>query len=212
MTKEYKINGKLFSYYGVEVASVTGLFDDLPMKERVQENHIGQHGVLIDRTAMLYDKREIRLALRVYDEIISAEKKYATFRSIFNSSLPLRLSVMLGYNAYEYDVDWGGETERVYFGNNRGFIVTIMLIETAPIKAVYSITGGASFTLAAKTGITIQPQVLISWGDGSFSTTRNATVTHTYTDGYTKHHAILSGRMGEVNITTDHDVLYEVNS
>ena len=85
MIKEYKINGKAFSFYGIEVSSVTGLFDDLPMKERVQENHIGQHGVLIDRTAMLYDKREIRLALRVYDEVISAEKKYATFRSIFNS-------------------------------------------------------------------------------------------------------------------------------
>ena len=136
MTKEYKINGKLFSFYGVEVASVTGLFEDLPLKERIQENHIGQHGVLIDRTAILYDKREIRLAIRVYDEIISAEKKYATFRSLFNSSVPLRLSAQFGDNVYVYDVDWGGESERVYFGNNRGFIVTILLIETAPVKCV----------------------------------------------------------------------------
>ena len=212
MTKEYKINGKLFSYYGVEVASVTGLFEDLPLKERIQENYIGQHGVLIDRTAMLYDKREIRLAIRVYDEIISAEKKYATFRSLFNSSVPLRLSAQFGYYVYVYDVDWGGESERVYFENNRGFIVTILLIETAPVKCVYSVTGAASFTLAAKAGVTLQPQVLVSWGDGTFTTSRNGTVTKTYTDGYTEHKVILSGRMHEVAITTNHTKLYEVTS
>jgi hypothetical protein len=213
MTKEYKINGKLFSCYGVEVASVTGLFEDLPLKERIQENHIGQHGVLIDRTAMLYDKREIRLAIRVYNEIISAEKKYATFRSLFNSSVPLRLSAQFGYDVYVYDVDWGGESERVYFENNRGFIVTILLIETAPVKCVYSVTGAAaSFTLAAKAGITLQPQVLVSWGDGTFTTSRNGAVTKTYTDGYTKHEVILSGRMHEVAITTNHTKLYEVKS
>lgn len=211
MTKEYKINGKLFSFYGVEVASVTGLFEDLPLKERIQENHIGQHGVLIDRTAMLYDKREIRLAIRVYNEIISAEKKYATFRSLFNSSVPLRLSAQFGYDVYVYDVDWGGESERVYFENNRGFIVTILLIETAPVKCVYSVTGAAaSFTLAAKAGITLQPQVLVSWGDGTFTTSRNGIVTKTYTDGYTEHKVILSGRMHEVAITTNHTKLYEV--
>lgn len=212
MTKEYKINGKLFSCYGVEVASVTGLFEDLPLKERIQENHIGQHGVLIDRTAMLYDKREIRLAIRVYNEIISAEKKYATFRSLFNSSVPLRLSAQFGYDVYVYDVDWGGESERVYFENNRGFIVTILLIETAPVKCVYSVTGSASFTLAAKAGVTLQPQVLVSWGDGTFTTSRNGAVTKTYTDGYTKHEVILSGRMNEVAITTNHPKLYEVTS
>ena len=212
MTKEYKINGKLFSYYGVEVASVTGLFEDLPLKERIQENYIGQHGVLIDRTAILYDKREIRLAIRVYDEIISAEKKYATFRSLFNSSVPLRLSAQFGYDVYVYDVDWGGESKRVYFENNRGFIVTILLIETAPVKYVYSVTGAASFTLAAKAGITLQPQVLVSWGDGTFTTSRNGTVTKTYTDGYTEHKVILSGRMHEVAITTNHPKLYEVTS
>lgn len=213
MTKEYKINGKLFSFYGVEVASVTGLFEDLPLKERIQENHIGQHGVLIDRTAILYDKREIRLAIRVYDEIISAEKKYATFRSLFNSSVPLRLSAQFGDNVYVYDVDWGGESERVYFENNRGFIVTILLIETAPVKCVYSVTGAAaSFTLAAKAGITLQPQVLVSWGDGTFTTSRNGAVTKTYTDGGTEHKVILSGRMHEVAITTNHTKLYEVKS
>ena len=213
MTKEYKINGKLFSFYGVEVASVTGLFDDLPIKERLQENHIGQHGVLIDRTAMLYDKREIRLAVRVYNEITEAEKKYATFRSLFNSSVPLRLSAQFGYDVYVYDVDWGGESGRVYFENNRGFIVTILLIETAPVKCVYSVTGAAaSFTLAAKAGITLQPQVLVSWGDGTFTTSRNGAVTKTYTDGYTEHKVILSGRMHEVAITTNHTKLYEVTS
>ena len=213
MTKEYKINGKLFSFYGVEVASVTGLFDDLPIKERLQENHIGQHGVLIDRTAMLYDKREIRLAVRVYNEITEAEKKYATFRSLFNSSVPLRLSAKFGNNVYVYDVDWGGESERVYFENNRGFIVTILLIETAPVKCVYSVTGAAaSFTLAAKAGITLQPQVLVSWGDGTFTTSRNGAVTKTYTDGGTEHKVILSGRMHEVAITTNHTKLYEVKS
>ena len=212
MTKEYKINGKLFSYYGVEVASVTGLFDDLPIKERLQENHIGQHGVLIDRTAMLYDKREIRLAVRVYNEITEAESKYATFRSLFNSSIPQRLSLKIGYNVYEYDVDWGGESERVYFGNNRGFIVTILLIETAPVKMVYSVTGSASFTLAAKAGVTLQPQVLVSWGDGTFVISRNGAVTKTYTDGYTTHNVILSGRMHEVAVTTSHTKLYEVTS
>ena len=213
MTKEYKINGKLFSFYGVEVASVTGLFDDLPIKERLQENHIGQHGVLIDRTAILYDKREIRLAIRVYNEIIEAEKKYAAFRSLFNSSVPLRLSAKFGDNVYVYDVDWGGESERVYFENNRGFIVTILLIETAPVKCVYSVTGAAaSFTLAAKAGITLQPQVLVSWGDGTFTTSRNGAVTKTYTDGYTEHKVILSGRMHEVAITTNHPKLYEVTS
>lgn len=213
MTKEYKINGKLFSFYGVEVASVTGLFDDLPIKERLQENHIGQHGVLIDRTAMLYDKREIRLAVRVYNEITEAEKKYATFRSLFNSSVPLRLSAKFGDNVYVYDVDWGGESERVYFENNRGFIVTILLIETAPVKCVYSVTGAAaSFTLAAKAGITLQPQVLVSWGDGTFTTSRNGAVTKTYTDGGTEHKVILSGRMHEVAITTNHTKLYEVTS
>lgn len=213
MTKEYKINGKLFSFYDVEVASVTGLFEDLPLKERIQENHIGQHGVLIDRTAILYDKREIRLAIRVYDEIISAEKKYATFRSLFNSSVPLRLSAQFGDNVYVYDVDWGGESERVYFENNRGFIVTILLIETAPVKCVYSVTGAAaSFTLAAKAGITLQPQVLVSWGDGTFTTSRNGAVTKTYTDGGTEHKVILSGRMHEVAITTNHTKLYEVKS
>ena len=213
MTKEYKINGKLFSFYGVEVASVTGLFEDLPLKERIQENHIGQHGVLIDRTALLYDKREIRLAVRVYNEITEAEKKYATFRSLFNSSVPLRLSAQFGDNVYVYDVDWGGESERVYFGNNRGFIVTILLIETAPVKCVYSVTGAAaSFTLAAKAGITLQPQVLVSWGDGTFTTSRNGAVTKTYTDGGTEHKVILSGRMHEVAITTNHTKLYEVKS
>ena len=213
MTREYKINGKLFSFYGVEVASVTGLFEDLPLKERIQENYIGQHGVLIDRTAILYDKREIRLAIRVYDEIISAEKKYATFRSLFNSSVPLRLSAQFGDNVYVYDVDWGGESERVYFENNRGFIVTILLIETAPVKCVYSVTGAAaSFTLAAKAGITLQPQVLVSWGDGTFTTSRNGAVTKTYTDGGTEHKVILSGRMHEVAITTNHTKLYEVTS
>ena len=213
MTKEYKINGKLFSFYGVEVASVTGLFEDLPLKERIQENYIGQHGVLIDRTAILYDKREIRLAIRVYDEIISAEKKYATFRSLFNSSVPLRLSAQFGDNVHVYDVDWGGESERVYFENNRGFIVTILLIETAPVKCVYSVTGAAAaFTLAAKAGITLQPQVLVSWGDGTFTTSRNGAVTKTYTDGGTEHKVILSGRMHEVAITTNHTKLYEVTS
>jgi hypothetical protein len=213
MTKEYKINGKLFSFYGVEVASVTGLFEDLPLKERIQENHIGQHGVLIDRTAILYDKREIRLAIRVYNEIIEAEKKYAAFRSLFNSSVPLRLSAQFGDNVYVYDVDWGGESERVYFENNRGFIVTILLIETAPVKCVYSVTGAAaSFTLAAKAGITLQPQVLVSWGDGTFTTSRNGAVTKTYTDGGTEHKVILSGRMHEVAITTNHTKLYEVKS
>ena len=136
---------------------------------------------------MLYDKREIRLAIRVYNEIISAEKKYATFRSLFNSSVPLRLSAQFGYDVYVYDVDWGGESERVYFENNRGFIVTILLIETAPVKCVYSVTGAASFTLAAKAGVTLQPQVLVSWGDGTFTTSRNGAVTKTYTDGYTEH-------------------------
>ena len=212
MTKEYKLNGVSFSTYGIEVASVTGLFDDLPIKERLQENHIGQHGVLIDRTAMLYDKREIRLAVRVYNEITEAESKYATFRSLFNSSIPQRLSLKIGYNVYEYDVDWGGESERVYFGNNRGFIVTILLIETAPVKMVYSVTGSASFTLAAKAGVTLQPQVLVSWGDGTFTTSRNGAVTKTYTDGYTEHKVILSGRMHEVAITTNHPKLYEVKS
>ena len=212
MTKEYKLNGVSFSTYGIEVASVTGLFDDLPIKERLQENHIGQHGVLIDRTAMLYDKREIRLAVRVYNEITEAESKYATFRSLFNSSIPQRLSLKIGYNVYEYDVDWGGESERVYFGNNRGFIVTILLIETAPVKMVYSVTGSASFTLAAKAGVTLQPQVLVSWGDGTFTTSRNGIVTKTYTDGYTEHKVILSGRMHEVAITTNHPKLYEVTS
>jgi len=210
MRIDYLLNGVDFRDYGIEVIEAAGLFDDLPIKDRVEESYVGQHGVLIDRSTPLFDKRDIRLAIRVYDVEGNAEENYATFRGLFDTSIPLRLTFWVNGRRREYDVDWGGESERTYYNSDRGFTVTIRLIESAPIKNVYTLIGNASITLAAKTSGAVQPPVLVSWGDGSFVLSRNATLTHTYTDGYDRHYIILSGKMNEVTVTTLHDLVEEV--
>jgi hypothetical protein len=115
------------------------------------------------------------------------------------------------YSVYVWDVDWdsvsNSDFPRWYVSRTK-----IKLIETAPIKHVYVVSGtSASFTTAAtEEGETQQP-LLFSWGDNSFTdSVRAATTTHTYTDGYDKHYVIISGVMSEVDITTDHTLSYKI--
>jgi hypothetical protein len=206
------INGTDIDTYGVKVLGAKGLFGDLPMKERTIENYPSEHGVLVDRSASLFDRRELSLRIMVYDTSGEAESKYGVFRGLFNSTSPVRLRMDIDFDVYVWDVDFVGESDRSYLQGRRGITSMINLIEAAPIKSVYSVSGSSSsFTIAKASEGVLSRQLVVSHGDGSFSTSRAATVTHTYTDGYSKHYVIISGRMADVTITTDHELLYTIS-
>ena len=209
----FYINNVDFSYYGVEVLGAKGLFDDLPMKERTIESYQSENGVLIDRSATLFDKREIILQLLIYDTSGNVELKYRTFRGIFNTTIPVRFKVTENESVYVYDVDLISDTERSYVNGKRGMVVTMKLVETFPVKAVYKVIGSTySFTIAKLNENVLSRQLVVSRGDGTFTSSRAATITHTYTDGYDCHLVIISGRLADVTITTEHDLLYTVSS
>lgn len=211
LNTEYFINGKPFSSFGIEVMEKSGLFNILPLIERPKKQLPGQHGILIDRSGPRFEHRVMEFDLAFLDGGGISRDKLYDFRNEFTGSVPARLTMIEEHMPYVWDVDWdevsNSEFPRWYVTRNK-----IKLIETAPIKAVYVVTGNlASFTTAPTVGGTTQEPLLFSWGDGTFTdAVRAATTTHTYTDGYTKHYIIISGVISRVSITTDHALYYKV--
>lgn len=213
----YLVNGIPFSEFGIDVMAKRGLFDLLKVKERNSISLPGQHGVIVDRTGSLYEARDIEFDLSYTDSYDVAREKLGLFRSKFAGPVPARLTMTEGYREYVWDVDWVEEMNREplrwYAERN-----TVKLIETAPVKAVYLVTGAASFTTAPTVSGTTQEPVLFSWGErdsnGNMQFTdsvRAATTTHTYTDGYDTHIVIISGVLSLVTITTEHTLKYTVS-
>lgn len=211
LNTEYFINGKPFSSFGIEVMEKSGLFNILPLIERPKKQLPGQHGILIDRSGPRFEHRVMEFDLAFLDGGGISRDKLYDFRNEFMGSVPARLTMVEEHMPYVWDVDWdeasNSEFPRWYVTRNK-----IKLIETAPIKAVYVVTGtSASFTTTPKVQGATQEPLLFSWGDGTFTdAVRAATTTHTYTDGYTKHYIIISGVISKVSITTNHALYYKV--
>lgn len=208
---EYFINGKPFSHFGIEVMEKSGLFNVLPLIERPKMQLPGQHGILVDRSGPRFEHRVIEFDLAFLDGGDISRNRLYEFRNEFMWSVPARLSMVEEGYVYVWDVDWdevsNSEFPRWYVTRNK-----IKILETAPIKSVYVVTGSsASFATGPTVEGTTQEPLLFSWGDGTFTdAVRAATTTHTYTDGYTKHYVIISGVMSKVDITTDHTLYYKI--
>lgn len=211
LNTEYFINGKPFSSFGIEVMEKSGLFNILPLIERPKKQLPGQHGILIDRSGPRFEHRVMEFDLAFLDGGGISRDKLYDFRNEFMGSVPARLTMVEEHMQYVWDVDWdeasNSEFPRWYVTRNK-----IKLIETAPIKAVYVVTGtSASFTTTPTVEGATQEPLLFSWGDGTFTdAVRAATTTHTYEDGYTKHYVIISGVISKVSITTNHALYYKV--
>lgn len=209
----YKIQDKDFRDYGIIVESYEGLYDDLEKKDLHIEDIASQHGVLVDLSAIRYKERRASLNLAFFERGVLARSNRNDFISLFIGSTPKRLErIEDNCNNTKHDV-WdvvlsGGNLEVIHSVLEKK---KLLLIEPAPIKNVYEVTGNASFTLAPMTTGETQQPVLISWGDGNFTQNcRAGSFTHTYTDGYDKHYIILSGVMEEVVVTTEHTELKTV--
>lgn len=214
----YLVNGVPFCEFGIDVIDKRGLFDLLKVKERTSISLPGQNGVIMDRTGILYEARDIEFYLSYTNDLDVAREKLCEFRSKFIGSVPARLTMTEEYRTYVWDVDWVEEMNREplrwYAEKN-----TVKLIETAPIKSVYLVVGStASFTTAPTVSGATQEPVMFSWGDmdsnGNMQFTdsvRAATTTHTYTDGMDTHLVIISGVLSLVTITTEHTLKYSVS-
>ncbi len=211
LSTEYFVNGKPFSTFGIEVMEKSGLFNVLTLMERPRKQLPGQHGILIDRSGPRFEHRVLEFDLAFLEGNDISRNRLYEFRNEFMGSVPARLTMVEEHAVYMWDVDWdevsNSEFPRWYVTRNK-----IKLIETAPIKTIYTVVGtSASFNTAPTVEGTTQEPLLFSWGDGTFTdAVRAATTTHTYTDGYTKHYVIISGVISKVSITTDHALYYKV--
>ena len=202
----YYINGKDIEQYGVYVVGQSGMLTPLKAKERESVSLSNAHGRIYDTTKTYYDERVIELELAFLHDSMAGVDLLRALRAAFSGIT--RIERRNGYEVLYFDVLWDSYANESFWDWNAGTI-NIVLKEPNPVKHVYKVVGNYSFTTADKSGGT-QDLLLISRGDGTYVEVRAGTHTHTYTDGYTAHIVLISGNIENVDVTTEHTLLYTV--
>lgn len=202
----YYINGKDIEQYGVYVVGQSGMLTPLKSKERESVSLSNAHGRIYDTTKTYYDERVIELELAFLHDSMAGVDLLRALRAAFSGIT--RIERRNGYEVLYFDVLWDSYANESFWDWNAGTI-NIVLKEPNPVKHVYKVVGNYSFTTADKSEGT-QDLLLISRGDGTFVEVRAGTHTHTYTDGYTSHIVLISGNIENVDVTTEHTLLYTV--
>lgn len=209
MSTTYKINGRDFEEFGVGVVEQKGLFEPLAIKELKTYSSPSQHGVMVDEmSARRYSERTITLAFHIFDLTGGSMELFSAFRNEL-LRVPARMCMIDNGVTRVWDVVWKSQSALTLNGR-RGISFDTTLMEPAPVKRVYKVTGDtASFTTAHRDGLT-QPKLTFSWGDGTFDEGREGTHEHTYHDGQTAHYVIVSGVVEDCEITTTANLEYSV--
>lgn len=202
----YYINGKDIEQYGVYVVGQSGMLTPLKSKERESVSLSNAHGRIYDTTKTYYDERVIELELAFLHDSMAGVDLLRALRAAFSGIT--RIERRNGYEVLYFDVLWDSYANESFWDWNAGTI-NIVLKEPNPVKHVYKVVGNYSFTTADKSEGT-QDLLLISRGDGTFVEVRAGKHTHTYTDGYTSHIVLISGNIENVDVTTEHTLLYTV--
>ena len=202
----YYINGKDIEQYGVYVVGQSGMLTPLKSKERESVSLSNAHGRIYDTTKTYYEERVIELELAFLHDSMAGVDLLRALRAAFSGIT--RIERRNGYEVLYFDVLWDSYANESFWDWNAGTI-NIVLKEPNPVKHVYKVVGNYSFTTADKSEGT-QDLLLISRGDGTFVEVRAGTHTHTYTDGYTAHIVLISGNIENVDVTTEHTLLYTV--
>jgi len=202
----YYINGKDIEQYGVYVVGQSGMLTPLKAKERESVSLSNAHGRIYDTTKTYYDERVIELELAFLHDSMAGVDLLRALRAAFSGIT--RIERRNGYEVLYFDVLWDSYANESFWDWNAGTI-NIVLKEPNPVKHVYKVVGNYSFTTADKSGGT-QDLLLISRGDGTYVEVRAGTHTHTYTDGYDSHIVLISGNIENVDVTTEHTLLYTV--
>ena len=202
----YYINGKDIEQYGVYVVGQSGMLTPLKSKERESVSLSNAHGRIYDTTKTYYEERVIELELAFLHDSMAGVDLLRALRAAFSGIT--RIERRNGYEVLYFDVLWDSYANESFWDWNAGTI-NIVLKEPNPVKHVYKVVGNYSFTTADKSDGT-QDLLLISRGDGTYVEVRAGTHTHTYTDGYTSHIVLISGNIENVDITTNHALLYTI--
>ena len=202
----YYINGKDIEQYGVYVVGQSGMLTPLKSKERESVSLSNAHGRIYDTTKTYYEERVIELELAFLHDSMAGVDLLRALRAAFSGIT--RIERRSGYEVLYFDVLWDSYANESFWDWNAGTI-NIVLKEPNPVKHVYKVVGNYSFTTADKSEGT-QDLLLISRGDGTYVEVRAGTHTHTYTDGYDSHIVLISGNIENVDITTDHALLYTI--
>ena len=202
----YYINGKDIEQYGVYVVGQSGMLTPLKSKERESVSLSNAHGRIYDTTKTYYEERVIELELAFLHDSMAGVDLLRALRAAFSGIT--RIERRNGYEVLYFDVLWDSYANESFWDWNAGTI-NIVLKEPNPVKHVYKVVGNYSFTTSDKSEGT-QDLLLISRGDGTFVEVRAGTHTHTYTDGYTAHIVLISGNIENVDVTTEHTLLYTV--
>ena len=202
----YYINGKDIEQYGVYVVGQSGMLSPLRAKERESVSLTNAHGRIYDTTKTYYEERVIELELAFLHDSMAGVDLLRALRAAFSGIT--RIERRNGYEVLYFDVLWDSYANESFWDWNAGTI-NIVLKEPNPVKHVYKVVGNYSFTTADKSEGT-QDLLLISRGDGTYVEVRAGTHTHTYTDGYTAHIVLISGNIENVDVTTEHTLLYTV--
>ena len=202
----YYINGKDIEQYGVYVVGQSGMLTPLKSKERESVSLSNAHGRIYDTTKTYYEERVIELELAFLHDSMAGVDLLRALRAAFSGIT--RIERRSGYEVLYFDVLWDSYANESFWDWNAGTI-NIVLKEPNPVKHVYKVVGNYSFTTADKSEGT-QDLLLISRGDGTYVEVRAGTHTHTYTDGYTSHIVLISGNIENVDVTTEHTLLYTV--
>ena len=202
----YYINGKDIEQYGVYVVGQSGMLTPLKSKERESVSLSNAHGRIYDTTKTYYEERAIELELAFLHDSMAGVDLLRALRAAFSGIT--RIERRNGYEVLYFDVLWDSYANESFWDWNAGTI-NIVLKEPNPVKHVYKVVGNYSFTTADKSEGT-QDLLLISRGDGTYVEVRAGTHTHTYTDGYDSHIVLISGNIENVDVTTEHTLLYTV--